>query len=191
MLEIGHIAHTYMRHVCGRNDVRTRAAYAELTRAILSDTGAIRLAYGTAGWARSDAADPYPDAASMAHAATLARSGVAPFLVSDVEHNGAFLGDNAANLAFRAHHDAVHELYGSPAFAFAGEAHTCLHTVRRLRIGRLARAVLTWEIIGQSAFYVQHGRFPLVNGRQPIPSLTDASVSDADRILASVARDIS
>lgn len=175
---------------------RTEAAYRDAFGAIATDGRTAALAYGPSGWTPTNAqTDPYPTDTALRSAAALARSGRrygrpgCPVLVSNLAHGGAWLGNDAANLVFRAHHDAVHVADGARAFCPHGEAFAALRQVERLGLSFYSDAacVLFWEVIGQTAYHVQTGRFPLVrDNRQPHAPVNDGTVTTAGHLLTCI-----
>jgi hypothetical protein len=160
---------------------RTAIAYGELYHACYLDLCSIDDTVYPFGWVpTSDTPNPYRGIRAML---TAAKKG--PFEVSNLEHNGAFLGDDLRNLTFRAHHDAMH-LQCKLGFELEDEINVCKHTMDRLiggwTLSRDAQAVLTAELIGQAAYYGWYGAFPLTEeGLQPIFHVTDARVRTVDR----------
>ena len=169
----------------GRYDPDTIRAYKDARRAFGQDFGrAVSLAFGSV--APSDLADPYPDWETMGRAAGAARAGFAPFLVSNVEHAHPLWSD-AENWTFRAHHDAIHELSGHPAFTFEGETAVVVSTVRalvRYNLTSHGAACLVSEIIGQAQAFGQTGTFPRTeDGLQRVARLCPDTVRSVTRWL--------
>ena len=156
---------------------RTAIAYAEVYHACRFDLDELAPDVFPFGWNGTTETDnPYRGVRGMR---TAARRG--PFLVSDVEHNGAFIGNDHRNLVFRAHHDALHLLTGK-GFELPDEIAVCMETLDRLTLSRDAAAVIVAELIGQASYYAWHGAFPLtVDGLQPIFHVTDERVRTVDR----------
>ena len=186
---LGRVLHAYpIRQPHQIVTARERQAYAALIDAIMTDGHTIPVAFGQGGWARSWKEEPYIDHDEMVRGAANAAAGGSAFLVSDLNHNGAFLGRNAHNLLFRAHHDAIHVLTGHRAFDFEGEARTCCATLRALNLSwdSDAACVLGQEVIGQAAYHINTGRFPVMtNGRQPAAFVDDRMVEKWTGILRS------
>jgi hypothetical protein len=152
---------------------RTRDAYASLVSAIASDGLTIARAFGGSGWASVQDPEPYASLAELYSAARYARGPnvYSPVSVSNVNHNGAFLGDDRANLAFRAHHDAMHVLLYA-GFDLGGECFVAYETAKRLMtFGSDASTVIVAEIVGQGLYHAVHGKFPLVGGKQPVAAV--------------------
>lgn len=165
---------SYQYHVTRECSERTRAAYHGLLDACASDT-AIHEAMPH-GYRPSQDAAPYVDVGTMQHSAR-----ARPLRVSDVEHNGAFLGNDTLNYLFRAHHDAMHILTGC-SFELEGEMDIAAETIDRLGLVGDQAAVLTAEVVGQAAYYKWVGSFPLTtDGLQPIFHVTDERVKHVDR----------
>ena len=174
----------YLRAIdyAGPSSVRTRQAYARLIAAILTDGRTTARAFGGGGWVAVDDPEPYAGLDALQIAAFGARHYQQTFHVSDENHNGAFLGNHAANLAFRAHHDATHALEGL-GFSFASECLVTRAQIERLHLadgwsltGADARAVLIGEVIGQGLYFDRFGAFPLTKyGTQPTFNVTDAT----------------
>ena len=165
---------------------RTRRAYARVREAIQRDGFTLASAFGVGGWMPSHEGDPYASARELFDAARRARVDGFPVRVSDVNHGKAFLGCDATNLAFRAHHDAMHVIHAL-GFSFKEECQVARLTVSTLALGHLdrdARAVIAGEIIGQGLYHNIHGTFPLTAaGDQPCYHVTPASVHLGDLLL--------
>ena len=175
----GYVRHTEPRAV----SERTRRAYRAVLDAIAMDGQTVARAFGAGGWLPSVRDDPYPDARALARAAADAREGFGAVWVSDMNHNGTAFGD-AGNLAFRAHHDAVHVI-GGHDFTFAGEVATTAATLDVLHLmNGDAAAVIIAEIMGQGLYFNAHGSFPLFGGKQPTFHVTDDSVLWATSLLS-------
>ena len=143
-------------------DSYTEDAYGTLACALMTDGRTIARAFGRGGWEGCDSADPYPDVWAMIEAC----ADGACIQISDVNHNGAMLGNDSLNLLFRAHHDAVHVI-NAFGFNLAEECEVAADTVERLGLDVRTAAIVASEIIGQSLHVQCTDRFPLVDGRQP------------------------
>jgi hypothetical protein len=166
----------YIRYIAETDpSARTEAAYRSLERYIAADGDTIPKAFGVGGWAPSLLDNPYTGLRDLAHAARASRDHDGFVWISDANHNGAFLGSDLANLAFRAHHDAVHVLTYR-GFHLLDECDVARATVNRLHLTGDAFAVLAGEIIGQGLYHQRHGCFPLTfEGRQPFFQVTSES----------------
>jgi hypothetical protein len=147
-------------------DKYVEEAYSEVVGALLRDGRTCAHAFGNAGWVPSLSDNPYRNLDRMKNAQRGGYLWGYPFLVSDTNHTGAFLGNDAANLAFRAHHDAMH-LEFTAELDLVGEATIAFATCDRLCLSMNASAVIVAEVLGQSLFFERHEVFPLVDGRQP------------------------
>lgn len=167
----------YLSAVCYRKtSERTRAAYRELLGAVVTDGHTTARAYGLGGWRPTYSPEPYDGPRELFDAAALARADRGVVWVSDVNHNGTLLGP-VGNLAFRAHHDAIHVLRERD-FSLTGECFTAADTLDTLDLSPDASAVLVGEVVGQAMYYDETGEFPThTNGKQPVFHVTPESVA--------------
>jgi len=159
----------------------TRRGYRDILRAISVDGQTTAEAFGVGGWMPTLTPEPYADLDDMMRAARNCRNGYDVFVVSDVNHNGTAFGDSG-NLAFRAHHDAIHILHCA-GFDLRGEALACQAQLQRLHLGVEARAVLIGEVVGQALFHRETGEFPTHQGVQPTFHVDEHSIRYCESLL--------
>lgn len=195
MIDLGHHYKKYITLVMWDNGPRkeqreSRRAYSRLVSRIAADNETVLQAFGKGGWLSSASSEPYTSADALHRAAYCARTDGFPVWVSDANHNGAFWGDSHANLAFRAHHDAVHVSY-KQGFDFEGECRTCYYTAGSLNLDHYSpeAAVLVSEIIGQGLYFDRHGRFPL-RRTQPHATVSKDAMAWAERVLNTVGENL-
>ena len=158
-----------------------RRAYAGIMRRIRASTALAR-AFGSAE-VSGVPVDPYPDYERMLDAASRALWCGVPFFVNDTNHNHPIWTDNE-NLAFRAHHDAMHVLIRKD-FTLDGETAVWLATCADLGYRNLLNMgprVLFCEIVGQKIYNEETGLFPVdANDMQIVYDPSTDAIAEAIR----------